>query len=210
MQSGRWGFVPGEFSRVLVWPCVWFSFVLAPDEHLEATIQCRHSTTGNQGTSLRRFQFHLTEETRWLGLQDTDEQKQYAAQLQENQGLIKDVKGAQIPVVLERPDPARRETRLFIGGNWLNKGEVHGPGVPEVLNSYGASPSNRLDVAKWVASISTMRPVVHIVPATCSAFLVRRIPATAAFSAPRIYQRRRQPASSVIQRSPRGRRSMLQ
>jgi hypothetical protein len=44
-----------------------------------------------------------------------------------------------------------REQHLFVGGSFLNKGELVSPGVPAVLNSFPAdAPRNRLGLAKWL------------------------------------------------------------
>jgi Protein of unknown function (DUF1553)/Protein of unknown function (DUF1549)/Planctomycete cytochrome C len=52
-------------------------------------------------------------------------------------------------VMQELPQP--REQHLFIGGSFLNPGEVVSPGVPAVLNSFPADqPRNRLGLAKWL------------------------------------------------------------
>jgi len=125
--------------------------VLADNERIEVQIKCRNATTGSQGVSLRKFQFKVSDSGVWAGLSLTEEQKSYLALLQENEAVLKDVKAAEIPVALERTKEATRETRLFIGGNRLNKGEAQTPGVPEILNSYNAPVNNRLEMAKWMS-----------------------------------------------------------
>jgi hypothetical protein len=52
-------------------------------------------------------------------------------------------------VMQELPKP--RMQHLFVGGSFLNPGEVVSPGVPAVLNSFpGDQPPNRLGLAKWL------------------------------------------------------------
>ena len=52
-------------------------------------------------------------------------------------------------VMQELPKP--RVQHLFVGGSFLNPGEVVSPGVPAVLNPFPAGqPPNRLGLAKWL------------------------------------------------------------
>ena len=64
----------------------------------------------------------------------------------------KQIKGTSIPVIRERSTQATRETRLFLGGLWLNKGEVQKPGVPKLLNGYQNKTDTRLEMAQWITS----------------------------------------------------------
>jgi hypothetical protein len=52
-------------------------------------------------------------------------------------------------VMQELPKP--RVQHLFVGGSFLNPGEIVAPGVPAVLNAFPADqPPNRLGLAKWL------------------------------------------------------------
>jgi hypothetical protein len=56
-----------------------------------------------------------------------------------------------LPVMVELPANQRRETRLMIKGNFLNRGEKVEPGVPAAFHSFpGDAPQNRLGVARWL------------------------------------------------------------
>lgn len=58
------------------------------------------------------------------------------------------------PVIRDLPAGQARETRMFVRGNWLNKGEIIGkPGTPALfppLDEEGRAP--RLAMAEWMAS----------------------------------------------------------
>lgn len=55
------------------------------------------------------------------------------------------------PVMIENNQEQRRTTHIFERGNWLAKGEVVEPGVPESLNPFPAGePNNRLGFARWL------------------------------------------------------------
>ncbi|MBT8036304.1 MAG: PSD1 and planctomycete cytochrome C domain-containing protein [Verrucomicrobiae bacterium] len=121
-------------------------------ESLEITIQHGASTTGSQACTLRRFRIDTSNNPRWTRLiQNPDHNKliqQHAQALNQYQAI----KGTHIPVMQERPASATRETRLFIGGLWLNKGEILHPGVPRLLNSQQIKTTTRLDMAQWLTS----------------------------------------------------------
>jgi len=57
------------------------------------------------------------------------------------------------PVMQELPPELARETRRFIRGNWIDKGEVQKPGTPAIFPPLppDAEP-NRLSMARWIAS----------------------------------------------------------
>jgi hypothetical protein len=56
-----------------------------------------------------------------------------------------------LPVMVELPADRRRETRLMIKGNFLNRGEKVEPGVPAAFHAFPPdAPPNRLGVARWL------------------------------------------------------------
>ena len=57
------------------------------------------------------------------------------------------------PVMMDNPQGMHRTTNVFIKGNWLVKGEVVEPDVPESLNPFpNKAPRNRLGMALWLTS----------------------------------------------------------
>src|SRR5690606_18079535 len=56
------------------------------------------------------------------------------------------------PVFVEGTGDFARETRVFERGNWLVKGALVEPGVPESLNPKGLTISDRLSFARWLVS----------------------------------------------------------
>lgn len=124
---------------------------LQPGDTLAATLFCKAGTTGGQNTALRRFQLQLGSSPAWQQLAASDSQAQLVKQLRETQKLVAGFKGEKVPVALERSSASVRESRVFIGGNRLNRGEAQKPGVPKILNPYGAEAGNRLEMAEWLA-----------------------------------------------------------
>lgn len=123
---------------------------LKEGETLVVNLASKAQTTGGQHTALRRFQLFLGTSGSWQQLLAREEHASLTKQVQEQQELVNAIKGTQIPVTLERPPDQSRESRLFIGGNRLNRGDTQVPGVPEVLNPFAAPVQTRLDMAGWL------------------------------------------------------------
>lgn len=56
------------------------------------------------------------------------------------------------PVLIEGTNEQQRETRIFERGNWLVKGEMVGPGIPNALNHRALAVHDRLEFARWLVS----------------------------------------------------------
>lgn len=125
---------------------------LTKGEKLEITIQHGAQTTGNQACTLRRFRIDTSNNPAWTQLVASQDHTRRVARHSQARAQYKQIKGTSIPVLQERPANATRETRLFIGGLWLNKGKIFQPGVPKLLNGYQQKTDTRLDMARWLSS----------------------------------------------------------
>ena len=57
------------------------------------------------------------------------------------------------PVMMDNPGDMHRATHVFVKGNWLVKGDMVQPDVPESLNPFpNKAPRNRLGMAMWLTS----------------------------------------------------------
>jgi hypothetical protein len=67
---------------------------------------------------------------------------------------LKAIPSTTVPVMRELEPTARRETHVFIRGNWLNKGDlIETPDVPALFPKIPASAKHdRLGMAKWLVS----------------------------------------------------------
>ncbi len=66
---------------------------------------------------------------------------------------LKKLKKHQVLVMREIPEDQQRESRLFIGGNWMNQGDVMKPGAPAAIAPWKDEfPKNRLGLAQWMTS----------------------------------------------------------
>ncbi len=124
----------------------------AENEKLFITINHASSTTGAQACTLRKFKFETDDDMSWTKHIQSAGHKQAVAKHAQAKDAYNAIKGTSIPVMQERPQDAQRETRLFIGGLWLNKGEIYTQGVPELLNGYQDKVVNRLQMAQWISS----------------------------------------------------------
>ena len=123
---------------------------LAEGETLVADLRSNMPTTGSQATPLRKFQIQLIANPGWQSLISDPEHVALTKGINDLNRYITGVKGTQFPVMLDRPPESIRETRLWIGGNAMNKGKVLQPGVPEILNPYKAPARNRREMAEWM------------------------------------------------------------
>ncbi|MCC9656968.1 PSD1 and planctomycete cytochrome C domain-containing protein [Rhodopirellula halodulae] len=123
---------------------------------LKLTMVQSHSTSGNVATPIRRFQWlgtsnaimqNLLQSERWSAInQDWQSAKKAASK----------ISGPNLPVICNRPETAKRETRLFLRGNWMDRGDVISPAIP-VAFTEGTTVvpehiNNRLELAKWLVS----------------------------------------------------------
>lgn len=57
------------------------------------------------------------------------------------------------PIFIENPSDFKRETNVFVRGNWTAKGQKVSPGVPALFSSFlKKQPENRLEMAEWMTS----------------------------------------------------------
>jgi len=122
------------------------------DTMLEITIE--HgiaSNSGIQGCVLRNFALSASTDSRLTSFVSGAERLDGWKSLQALNDRLKDVPGTRVPVLLERPQPALRETRVFIRGNRIMKDELVQPGIPEVVRPPKTDrPPTRLEMARWL------------------------------------------------------------
>ncbi len=119
-------------------------------DYLQIRVHSAASTTGGQACTVRKFQMFTSQDPSWSALLTNPDYLATEAELAQKRGVLSKIKGTRIPVLKERPKDNLRETRLFIGGLWLNKGDKQERGVPMVLNEYNAKTDDRLAMVKWM------------------------------------------------------------
>lgn len=109
------------------------------------------SNSGIQGCVLRNFSVSATTDSRLTAFAGAADRLTEWKSLRElNEGL-KDLPGTRVPVLLERPAPATRETRVFVRGNRTVRDERVETGIPTIVFPPKSDhPPTRLEMARWL------------------------------------------------------------
>ncbi|MFN0127604.1 MAG: PSD1 and planctomycete cytochrome C domain-containing protein [Verrucomicrobiales bacterium] len=140
-SGGRWGvLVPGQA-------------VAAPQGAvLELTLkQSAVSNANQQACTLRHFALAATTADHWTALAHDPDRRAQWDRFHELGRAIDAIPHTRIPVQAERNAKAIRDTRVWIRGNRLTKGESVTPGLPGAFNPPAADGRpRRLDFARWM------------------------------------------------------------
>ncbi|MGB1258749.1 MAG: PSD1 and planctomycete cytochrome C domain-containing protein [Akkermansiaceae bacterium] len=124
----------------------------ADGEKLQISLYYHASTTGGQATPLRRFKLSLSNKPHWTSLVTNPTHQANFTKIKQALATYNKIPGIFTPVIRQRSTEGTRDTRLFIGGLWLNLGEKQKPGVPKLLNGYQDKVDDRLQMSKWISS----------------------------------------------------------
>ena len=109
------------------------------------------ANSGFQGCPLKHFTLATTTDKSLTELAHREDRLRSWTRLKELKEQIKQIAGTPVPVMLERSDAARRETRVFIRGNRATRDEVVKPGIPQVVRPPAKEGTlDRLDLARWL------------------------------------------------------------
>jgi hypothetical protein len=102
---------------------------------------------------MTRGRFSVTQSDEWTRLIESAPFTQRRQELAETRSLRSKIPAVAIPVMSEQPANLRRETAVFVRGNWMQKGDVVSPAVPKIFNPLPpADVTNRLTMAQWLVS----------------------------------------------------------
>ncbi len=153
LKKGVSGF--GDYPMTKSPRTAWFiaGRPVAADGSEKLEFRIRHGAKCNetQGTILPRFRISVSEDdslTTYLDSAEHHDAWYGLVQLRKDYDAIS---GTMMPVMRERSDAGRRETRLFIRGNRTTLDEVMQPGIPDLFDG-PKNPKNRLDMARWMVS----------------------------------------------------------
>jgi hypothetical protein len=124
--------------------------VAPPGATLRVTVVHGRQITEKPAPVLR-MKLAASMDGRWTRLGGDAEIARKAARVTEAIAALAKIPGLELPVMQELPASERRETRLFVRGNFLEKtGEPLTPGVPSLFPPLPANaPTNRLTLARW-------------------------------------------------------------
>ncbi len=114
-----------------------------------------HSTEAAGGAYpliAKRGRIAFTAEPAWT--EPDEEIDDLKKRLSRARRALREIPTTTTPVMKDLPAELARETRLFIRGNWIDKGErIEAPGTPEIFPDFEAEEkAPRLAMAKWLAS----------------------------------------------------------
>ena len=111
------------------------------------------SATGAIPLLVRRARFAVSESDMWSAWAGSDGFQSLLKNLETTEHELSQVKGVNVPVMLEQPKEHKRITEIFLRGNWLDRGDKVEPGVPATLPAldHEGTP-DRLTMARWMAS----------------------------------------------------------
>ncbi|WP_193212285.1 PSD1 and planctomycete cytochrome C domain-containing protein [Luteolibacter marinus] len=121
----------------------------AGGDRLEIKVQHRATCNESQNCVVQRLRIATSEDPALIAYLDTPEHHALWNEVAELRKQYQAIPGMTIPVMQERSDAARRETRVFIRGNRMTLDKVVEPGIPELLGA-PEKPRNRLDMARWI------------------------------------------------------------
>lgn len=127
--------------------------VLASGSTLKLELTHKMVATGFHPLVIRRARLSVSESDAWTELITSREDTSSRRELAELEKERVTIRSVQLPVMSEQATGDRRITRLFVRGNWLDKGPEVTPGVPKLFASTTSSrPANRLELARWLVS----------------------------------------------------------
>ena len=120
---------------------------------LVITINCDKTGHGHPMV-IKRGRLDYSTDARWVDLKPgAADAESLEAELAEARKRRSDIRSVALPILLERPASIARPTRVFVRGNFLDKGAKVRAGLPASMTGggQGSSPS-RLEMARWWVS----------------------------------------------------------
>ena len=105
-----------------------------------------------KGSILHHFKLSTSAGEHWPALAQSPERAALRKQLDEARARRDAIPSVSSLVMRERPAEARRETRVFLRGNFLSKDKAVEPGTPAPLPPLQPGNADRLAAARWLVS----------------------------------------------------------
>ncbi|MFM8878471.1 MAG: DUF1553 domain-containing protein, partial [Verrucomicrobiota bacterium] len=136
----------------------WLVFVpknpvrVAPGQTLRLHLKHEIFDAETKGSILYHFALSTSDRSDWTDLVRSAARADLQRQLAEAKIQREAIPSASTLVMRERPPEARRETRVFVRGNFLAKEKVVEPGVPGLFPPLPPGNLDRLAAARWLVS----------------------------------------------------------
>ena len=136
----------------------WLVFVpdqpvqVRPGDTLRLLLKHEIFDAETKGSIVHHFRLATDTAPEWTALIHSTERSNLKKRWTEARKQWESIPSSSTLVMRERPDEARRETRLFLRGNFLAKDRVIDPGAPGAFPPFPPGPTNRLTAARWLVS----------------------------------------------------------
>lgn len=129
---------------------------ISDGEHLSLTLKQDADVAGGLSNHLRRLTIEFTSHQMISNLVTSDDYQQKRDSVVELKKKWRSFKGTLVPVMADRSKAAKRTTRMFLRGNWLERGEIVQPRIPDAFQPSDPADhvrvKNRLEFAQWLVS----------------------------------------------------------
>lgn len=128
---------------------------LSPDSKLRVTLKNGGTYSASFPMVVKRGRLALTDESAWINHRGESNAASAKRAITDARQKLKSIPSTTTPVMVEREPEHRRNTHMFIRGNWLDKGHLVKEGnTPKLFPPLEKSGerATRLDLARWVAS----------------------------------------------------------
>ncbi|MCR9295096.1 MAG: PSD1 and planctomycete cytochrome C domain-containing protein [bacterium] len=155
LQPNKDGFggYPKLFGPRWVVICLETPLKLDSDESLQIELIQKSSVTGGLSNHIRRLRIDYSADQKLSALANNSEVRELRDELDATREKLSEFRGPEVPIMQERSQSSSRTTREFLRGNFLEKGAIVRPGIPQAFQAVQDSRiENRLDFARWLVS----------------------------------------------------------
>ncbi len=156
LKSDNRGF--GGYPKLLGprWVTVVLREPLMAEENgtLRIRLEQKGEVAGSLATHLKHIRLELCNTPQWNELLDSTELVHMSQAISAAKIQLDETPGIQLPIIDQRDPRGARPTRMFIRGNWLERGEEIAAGLPAIFSSREGTTTveNRLQFAQWLVS----------------------------------------------------------
>ncbi len=128
--------------------------VIAPGAKLQVTLANGGTIIASFPMVAKRGRLSITSDPAWTALLTRSDVTNMRETIKSSLKQLKAIPSTTVPVMRELEPAARRETHVFVRGNWLNKGDlINTPDVPALFPKIpDGVKHDRLALAKWLVS----------------------------------------------------------
>lgn len=138
------------------WAVFRFAESLSVEPGSRIEVELEHGANSGQKDLLliRRGAIALSDDPRWREIDQAPEYQEDQKRLTDLTAKLSEEKFVSVPVIRERQEHLRRETKTFVRGNWTDLGEVQRGDTPDSLHPMkDTGEPKRLQMARWLVDV---------------------------------------------------------